>query len=110
MFKELKQPIMVVSIFFGLVFMVSFMIYQHKQINYYKDRVAIKPEVIYCTTIDSTLVNKIQIERDSLKTELFIANYKLARIDEYVKLSERGSNYRFLGGWIRRVLDKHDEF
>lgn len=109
-FKELKQPILVVTIFFGILFVVAYMMHQQDQIEYYKDRAAVEPKVIYLTKIDSTMVSNIQSQNDSLKTELFIANYKLARIKEYVKLSEKGGNHRFLAGWINRVLDKHDEF
>ena len=109
-FTELRKPILVVSTFFGLLFVGAYIYHLHDKINYYKDRINVEPKVIYLTKIDSTMVSNIQSERDSLKTELFIANYKLARIEEYVKLSESGSNYRFLGGWVKRVLDKHDEF
>ena len=109
-FKELKQPILVVIIFFGILFVAAYIMHQQDQIEYYKNRAAIKPEVIYLTKIDSTMVSNIQSKNDSLKTELFVANYKLARIKEYVKLSEKGGNHRFLAGWINRVLDKHDEF
>lgn len=109
-FKELQQPILVVVIFFSILFTISFILYQRKEIQYLNDRLSIKPEIVYLQELDTLQVNKIQKTNDSLKVELFIANYKLARIKEYTELAEHGSNYRYLRGWINRVLEKHDEF
>lgn len=106
----LKQLTIVFSIFFGVILLLGFILGQRDEIVYLKDKLATKPEVIYVTQIDSTKIMQIQAERDSLKEELFIATYKLKRIKEYVKLSERGTNHRFLAGWVNRVLDEHEEF
>ena len=44
--------------------------------------------------------------RDSLGQDLFIANYKLAKIKEYNRLAGNGNNIKFLRGWINRTLNE----
>lgn len=44
--------------------------------------------------------------RDSLGQDLFIANYKLAKIKEYNKLAAKGNNIKYLRGWINRTLEE----
>lgn len=44
--------------------------------------------------------------RDSLGTDLFVANYKLARIKEYNRIAGQGNNIKYLRGWINRVLEE----
>lgn len=44
--------------------------------------------------------------RDSLGKDLFIANYKLAKIKEYNRLAGNGNNIKFLRGWINRTLNE----
>jgi hypothetical protein len=46
-------------------------------------------------------LNKI---KDSLGTDLFVANYKLARIKEYNRIAGQRNNIKYLRGWINRVL------
>ena len=42
----------------------------------------------------------------SLKSELFVANYKLGRIKEYNEIVRKNpSQVKFLRGWINRVLE-----
>lgn len=43
----------------------------------------------------------------ALRSELFVANYKLGRIKEYCNIVKRNnSQLQFLRGWIVRVLDE----
>lgn len=43
----------------------------------------------------------------TLRSELFVANYKLGRIKEYCDIVKRNSSQlQFLRGWIIRVLDE----
>ena len=44
--------------------------------------------------------------RDSLGQDLFIANYKLAKIKVYNRLAGNGNNIKFLRGWINRTLNE----
>lgn len=44
--------------------------------------------------------------RDSLGQDLFIANYKFAKIKEYNRLAGNGNNIKFLRGWINRTLNE----
>lgn len=44
--------------------------------------------------------------RDSLGQDLFIANYKLAKIKKYNRLAGDGNNIKFLRGWINRTLNE----
>mgnify|MGYP003236395853 CR=1 FL=1 len=47
-----------------------------------------------------------QLVRDSLGENLFIANYKLAKIKRYNELAAKGNNIKYLRGWINRALDE----
>lgn len=80
------------------------------------------PTIIYVPVNDSTQTIKIvelQEElrrcRDSLEVykkdtlisaDLFEARYKLERIRYYNNIAKKGSNIKFLRGWINRVLDE----
>ena len=45
------------------------------------------------------------IDKDSLRTKLFVANYKLERIKQYDSIVIRNSNQaKFFRGWVRRVI------
>lgn len=108
-FEWAKPHILVCSVFFSTIFLIAIIMEQHHKIQTLKERIEIKPQVMYLTKIDSTYVNNVQKENDSLKVELFVAKYKLARIKEYNELGQRGSNYRYLPGWINRALEEHPE-
>ncbi len=42
---------------------------------------------------------------DSLKTALFLANYKLTRVNYYLNIClKRPSQTKFLAGWIKRAI------
>ena len=50
--------------------------------------------------------DSLRLVRDSLGENLFIANYKLAKIKRYNELAAKGNNIKFLRGWINRVLNE----
>lgn len=64
-------------------------------------------ELVYITDslkAYNALDYKYQI--DSLKSDLFVSNYKLGRIQEYCNIVERNSTQlKYLRGWINRVLE-----
>lgn len=113
-FKEffiwLKPYIYYISTFVMVFILTAIIFDQQERIKGLKQIIDIKSEFIYNTEADSSFVYKIQKENDSLKTECFIANYKLAKIKEYNKLGKKGNNFRFLPGWIDRALDNHSDF
>lgn len=51
-------------------------------------------------------INRLQQENDSLREQLFIANYKLERIKYYNLIASKGNNIKYLRGWINRVLNE----
>jgi len=51
------------------------------------------------------LQDSLNIVRDSLGEDLFIAKYKLGRIKYYVDIAAKGNNIKYLRGWINRVLN-----
>lgn len=50
--------------------------------------------------------DSLKLIRDSLGENLFIANYKLAKIKRYNELAAKGNNIKYLRGWINRALDE----
>lgn len=50
--------------------------------------------------------DSLRLVRDSLGENLFIANYKLAKIKHYNELAAKGNNIKYLRGWINRALDE----
>lgn len=52
------------------------------------------------------LQDSLNIVRDSLGKDLFIANYKLSRIKYYNNIAAKGNNIKYLRGWINRVINK----
>lgn len=50
--------------------------------------------------------DSLRLVRDSLGENLFIANYKLAKIKRYNELAAKRNNIKYLRGWINRVLDE----
>ena len=50
--------------------------------------------------------DSLRLVRDSLGENLFIANYKLAKIKRYNELAAKGNNIKYLRGWINRTLDE----
>lgn len=50
--------------------------------------------------------DSLRLVRDSLGENLFIANYKLAKIKRYNEIAAKGNNIRFLRGWINRTLSE----
>lgn len=72
------------------------------------------------TIVEQSYVNKIKLLEqelnltkdslklitDSLNEDLFVANYKLARIKKYNEIAAKGNNIKYLRGWIRRALEE----
>lgn len=50
------------------------------------------------------LQDSLNMVKDSLGGDLFIAKYKLARIKYYNDIAGKNNNIKFLRGWINRVL------
>lgn len=55
-------------------------------------------------SLNVIIANK-NIQIDSLKSNLDIANFKLERIKYYNKVAANGNNVKFLRGWINRVIN-----
>lgn len=51
-------------------------------------------------------IDSVKIINDSLRVELFKAQYKLNKISEYNAIAAKGNNIKYLRGWIRRALEE----
>jgi hypothetical protein len=52
------------------------------------------------------VIDSLSTNTDSLKTKLFVSNYKLERIKFYVRICMRSPSQKtFLLGWVRRVTE-----
>lgn len=51
------------------------------------------------------IVDSLRASNAELNKVILRQNHKLARIKEYVRISNRGNNSKFLKGWIIRVLN-----
>lgn len=81
-------------------------IYVHVPVHV-KDTIAEKANIIRITTLEHELKltrDSLNIIKDSLNEDLFVANYKLARIKRYNEIAAKGNNIKYLRGWINRVL------
>lgn len=74
-----------------------------------KERIVYKTDTVY---IDKPVVKidtvylKDKKEVDSLKTKLFIANFKISRVRYYLRICLRNPKQdRFLKGWINRAVN-----
>jgi hypothetical protein len=55
--------------------------------------------------IDTCKTDSLQHTIDSLRTKLFIANYKLERVKYYLNITIKDpSQTKFLKGWIKRAI------
>ena len=52
------------------------------------------------------LQDSLNSVRDSLGEDLFVAKYKLSRIEYYVDIAAKGNNIKYLRGWCLRVLNE----
>jgi len=52
------------------------------------------------------LQDSLNIVKDSIGEDLFIAKYKLGRIKRYNEIAAKGNNIKYLRGWINRVLNE----
>lgn len=80
-------------------------------INSQRDTVFVYLHVTDTTCIDS-LRTELAKTKDSLRmiennigSDLFVANYKLGRIKYYNDIA-KGTNIKYLRGWINRVLNE----
>lgn len=81
-------------------------IYVHVPVHV-KDTIAEKANIMRITTLEHELKltrDSLNIIKDSLNEDLFVANYKLARIKKYNEIAAKGNNIKYLRGWINRVL------
>lgn len=81
-------------------------IYVHIPVHV-KDTIAEKANIMRITTLEHELKltrDSLNIIKDSLNKDLFVANYKLARIKRYNEIAAKGNNIKYLRGWINRVL------
>lgn len=81
-------------------------IYVHVPVHV-KDTIAEKANIMRITTLEHELKltrDSLNIIKDSLNEDLFVANYKLARIKRYNEIAAKGNNIKYLRGWINRVL------
>lgn len=51
------------------------------------------------------LQDSLNLVKDSIGEDLFVARYKLGRIKYYNDVAAKGNNIKFLRGWINRVLN-----
>lgn len=52
------------------------------------------------------LQDSLNIVKDSIGKDLFIARYKLGRIKYYNDIAAKGNNIKYLRGWINRVINE----
>lgn len=52
------------------------------------------------------LQDSLNMIKDSIGEDLFVANYKLGRIKYYTDIAAKGNNIKYLRGWIYRVLNE----
>lgn len=50
--------------------------------------------------------DSLNLIKDSIGENLFIARYKLARIKYYNDIAAKGNNIKYLRGWINRVINE----
>lgn len=59
---------------------------------------------LYNTVVNN--LNACDSSNINLRSELFVANYKLGRIKEYCNIVKRdNTQLKFLRGWVNRVLE-----
>lgn len=74
-----------------------------------KDTIAEKANISRIDSLEHELKltrDTLNLVRDSLGENLFIANYKLDRIKRYNKIAAKGNNIKYLRGWINRVINE----
>lgn len=74
-----------------------------------KDTVSEQSNIARIIRLEHDIVlyqDSLRLVRDSLGENLFIANYKLAKIKRYNELAAKGNNIKYLRGWINRALDE----
>jgi len=60
-------------------------------------------EISFIPLLDSAKLWKK--DNDSLKTQLFLSNYKVEKVRFYINIVDRdGSQEKFLRGWVKRAI------
>lgn len=73
-----------------------------------KDTIVIHDTIRIYKVIEAdcgNVVDSLRASNAELNKVVLKQNHKLARIKEYVRISNRGNNSKFLKGWIIRVLN-----
>lgn len=73
-----------------------------------KDTIVIHDTIRIYKVIEAdcgNVVDSLRASNSELNKVILRQNHKLARIKEYVRISNRGNNSKFLKGWIIRVLN-----
>lgn len=53
----------------------------------------------------SQIRDSLNLVNSNLRESLFVSNYKLARVEYYIKVVDnKSSNLKYLKGWLKRVL------
>lgn len=56
-------------------------------------------------TFSMNVADSLRKENKRLNEKLLVQEYKLQRIREYIRISGKGNNSKYLRGWILRVLN-----
>lgn len=73
-----------------------------------KDTISEKSNIARIVELEhkcNLLQDSLNMIKDSLGKDLFIAKYKLGRIKYYNDIAAKGNNIKYLRGWINRVLN-----
>ena len=74
-----------------------------------KDTISDKSNIARIVELEHELKltrDSLQVAKDTLGADLFVANYKLQRIKEYNQIAAKNNNIKYLRGWINRVLNE----
>lgn len=108
---KMKKIIIIFIILFTMSCSTDYSDYKQNTIIIKKDTIIYKDTFelfVYKEIVNKQTdsINKIIKENDSLKTKLFISDYKLNRIKYYNDIAAKNNNIKYLRGWINRVLNK----
>lgn len=74
-----------------------------------KDTIGDKDNMLRIVELEHQLTmarDSLKLMQDTFGADLFVAKYKLARIQRYVNISKKGKNSKYLRGWVQRALDE----
>lgn len=72
-----------------------------------KDTISEKTNIARIVQLEHELYlvrDSLNIIKDSIGVDLFVARYKLGRIKYYTDIAGKGNNIKFLRGWIYRAI------